>query len=59
VEGTSRVDEWEAPVTRVEIGGGYSLMRNLLLKASYQHNVRDAGRTTHLNLGAAQVIFWF
>jgi hypothetical protein len=29
------------------------------LKASFQRNVRDGGRTTHLNLGAAQVVFWF
>jgi hypothetical protein len=57
--GTDRVDDWEAPVTRVEIGGGYSLLRNLLFKASFQRNLREAGRTAQLNLGAAQVVFWF
>jgi len=52
-------DTWEAPVTRVEIGGGYSIQRNLLLKLSYQHNARDGGRITHLNLAAAQLVYWF
>jgi len=59
ITGTSRTTEWEAPVTRVEIGGGYAIVRNLLLKLSYQHNTRPAGRTTTLNLGAAQAVFWF
>jgi hypothetical protein len=50
---------WDAPVTRWEIGGGYALQRNLLLKLEYQHNTRDGGRVTALSLGAAQVVFWF
>ena len=41
----TRTAEWDAPVTRVEVGGGYSLLRNLLLKASFQHNTRQGGRT--------------
>ena len=51
---------WDAPVTRVEIGTGFSLQRNLLLKISYQHNTRDGGvlrRVEHL--GAGQLVFWF
>jgi hypothetical protein len=59
VEGSLRRTEWDAPVTRIEIGAGYSLLRNLLLKASFQHNTRPAGRTTNLNLAAGQVVFWF
>jgi hypothetical protein len=52
---------WDAPVGRVEIGGGYSIQRNLLLKASVQHNVRDGGLflPQRAVLGAAQVVFWF
>ena len=51
---------WDAPVTRVEAGGGYSIVRNLLLKVSYQHNSRDGGRLpAHENLVATQVVFWF
>ena len=42
--GLRRDDRWDAPVTRLEVGGGYSLQRNLLLKAAYQHNTR--GRRT-------------
>ena len=52
---------WDAPVTRFEIGGGYALQRNLVLKASYQHNDRDGG--TFLprvaNMVAAQLVYWF
>jgi hypothetical protein len=51
---------WDAPVTRVEVGGGYSIQRNLLLKLSYQHNARDGGVLQRsANLAAAQVVFWF
>ena len=59
ITGTTRTDTWEAPVTRVEVGGGYSLLRNLLLKLSYQYNTRDGGRVETLNLAAAQLLFWF
>ena len=59
VTGTARTAEWEAPVSRVEVGGGYSLLHNLLLKASFQHNTRQGGRTTDLDVGAAQLVFWF
>jgi len=51
---------WDAPVSRIEVGGGYSLQRNLLLKVSYQHNTRDGGVLVRAaDLGAAQVVFWF
>jgi hypothetical protein len=51
---------WDAPVTRVEVGGGYSIQRNLVLKISYQHNTRDGGpllRTATMTAG--QLVFWF
>jgi hypothetical protein len=52
---------WDAPVTRYEIGGGYSLQRNLLLKGSYQHDDRDGGtflpKVAHMF--AAQLVYWF
>jgi hypothetical protein len=51
---------WEAPITRVEVGSGWSIQRNLLLKLSYQYNRRDGGQLQRVgNLGAAQVVFWF
>jgi hypothetical protein len=60
IVGTGTTAPWDAPVTRVEIGGGYSLQRNLLLKISYQLNRRDGGRLpTRGNLGASQLVFWF
>jgi hypothetical protein len=52
-------ETWDAPVTRVEIGGGYSIQRNLLLKVSFQHNSRDGGRISSLSLWAAQLVYWF
>jgi hypothetical protein len=51
---------WDAPVTRIEIGAGYSIERNLLLKGSFQHDRRDGGRlppTAHII--ATQLVFWF
>jgi hypothetical protein len=51
---------WDAPVARLEVGAGFSLQRNLLLKISFQHNTRDGGRLAQSgNLGAGQLVFWF
>ena len=51
---------WDAPVTRIEIGGGYSIQRNLLLKGSFQHNHRDGGVLQPIaRMVAAQLVFWF
>ena len=54
----SQRESWEAPVTRIEVGGGYSLQRNLLLKLSLQRNTRAGGpsRTAHAGGGAAGVL---
>ena len=57
--GTSGRNTWDAPVTRIEVGGGYSILRNLVLKVSGQHNTREGGRVTRLNLMAAQIVYWF
>jgi hypothetical protein len=63
--GFSRIDSefgrntWDAPVARVEIGAGYTLRRHVLLKGSWQHNWRDAGRVRENDLVAAQVLLWF
>ncbi|HVH29976.1 MAG TPA: hypothetical protein VM818_24675 [Vicinamibacterales bacterium] len=51
--------EWEAPVTRFEVGGGYSVQRNLLLKLTTQFDRRDGGRTRHARMLAGQVVYWF
>lgn len=50
---------WEAPVSRFEVGGGYALARNLLLKASYQHNERDTTYAPTAGYASAQLLVWF
>jgi hypothetical protein len=58
--GTLVTEPWDAPVWRVEIGAGYSILRNLQLKASVQHNQRSGGiLLRHATLAATQVVFWF
>jgi hypothetical protein len=59
VTGTQRTDTWDAPVTRLEIGGGYSLQRNLVLKVAFQHDVRDGGLIRAASPVAAQLVYWF
>jgi hypothetical protein len=58
ITGSAGPEPWEAPVTRLEVGGGISLQRNLLLKVTFQHNQRDGGRLRNVNLAAAQIVFW-
>ena len=51
---------WDAPVTRFEIGAGFSIQRNLVLKGSWQHDHRDGGRLQQIaHLFAAQLVYWF
>jgi hypothetical protein len=60
ITGTATTAPWDAPVTRLEVGGGYAIQRNLLAKLSYQHNRRDGGRlATSANLVATQLVYWF
>ncbi len=59
VAGDTLSDEWDAPVTRVEVATGYLLRRNLEFKVAVQRNVRDGGRVPRLTIGAAQLGFWF
>jgi hypothetical protein len=50
---------WDAPVLRVEAGGGYHIRRHVLVKGVFQHNRRDDGRNRPLNVGAAQLLVWY
>ena len=65
VTGTTLKLPWDAPVSRIEVGAGFSLQRNLLLKASFQHNSRDltVGDPSFVagsaQLGAVQLVYWF
>jgi hypothetical protein len=51
--------EWDAQIWRYEAGIGYSVRRNILLKAAWQMNGRDGGRVRKDGLYAAQVLYWF
>jgi hypothetical protein len=56
--GTQRV-EWDAPVTRAEIGAGFSIQRNVRVKLAYQYNWRDDGTTRRRGALATQIGYWF
>jgi hypothetical protein len=57
--GSRATSTWDAAVTRVEAGGGYSIQRNLLLKISAQFDKREGGRVRKAHLVAGQLVFWF
>ena len=50
---------WDGPVTRVEVGTGYSIQRNVRLKLTYQYDWRDAGSTRRRGALATQIGYWF
>jgi hypothetical protein len=50
---------WDAPVTRLEAGAGWSPRRHVLIKASWQHNWRDGGQVRENDLVAGQVVLWY
>lgn len=56
--GTER-ETWDANVTRLEAGGGYSLTRNITGKLTYQWNQRDSGWYPRQQLVSAQAVLWF
>ena len=50
---------WDAPVRRVEVGGGYFLQRNLVLRAVAQFNHRDGAREDSRTFLSGQIAWWF
>jgi hypothetical protein len=50
---------WDAPVTRLEAGGGFYLQRNLTLRGVVQRNWRDAGRVHNRTYVSGQLAYWF
>jgi len=50
---------WEAAVTRVEAGVGYTVRPGVLLKAAWQHDERDGGRVRKADFAVGQVVLWF
>jgi hypothetical protein len=59
IRGSGGLAEWDAPVTRVEAGGGYYLQRNLVARVTVQVNRRDGGRVRESTLPAIQLLYWF
>jgi hypothetical protein len=59
IHGSSATLPWDAPVTRLEIGGGYYIRRNIVARGSWQLNQRDGGRIRSASFGAAQLLYWF
>jgi hypothetical protein len=59
LEGAPTPISWEAPVTRLEMGGGYYVRRNIEARASWQTNQRDGGRVTTGRFVSGQLLFWF
>jgi hypothetical protein len=62
LRGTTRTAPWDSPVSRLEIGTGISIQRNLVWKLAYQHDRRaqDGGRLGGRDdFAATQLVFWF
>jgi len=55
----SQPTPWDAPVTRVEAGGGVYVQRNLTVRAVVQRNWRAAGRVLDRTYVSAQISYWF
>ncbi|MEI6669538.1 MAG: hypothetical protein WCP29_15415 [Acidobacteriota bacterium] len=49
---------WDADVSRVEVGLGYTIRRGLLLKSSVLSHWRDGGRIRRDTLAGIQLLFW-
>ncbi|HEY3883943.1 MAG TPA: hypothetical protein VGL62_01955 [Vicinamibacterales bacterium] len=50
---------WDAPVSRIESGGGFYIQRNMTLRAVVQSNWRDGGRARQATFLSAQLSYWF
>ena len=59
ITGSAVTNTWDANVSRVEIGAGYTIRRGLIVKASLMNNRRDGGLVQTSPLAAVQVLFWF
>lgn len=50
---------WDAPVRRLEVGAGYYVTRNAVLKGVYQDNRRSSGFRVSLRVPSVQLLYWF
>jgi hypothetical protein len=53
-----RLEPWDAPVTRGEVGTGYTITRNIRAKITYQQNWREARRRRE-GIAGVQLLYWF
>jgi hypothetical protein len=54
----STTTPWDAPVSRMEVGAGFSLRHNLVLKAAVQRNRRQGAERSE-TVAALQTLFWY
>jgi hypothetical protein len=59
IAGTVLSLPWDAPVQRLEVGIGYYVQRNLVLRATAQQNWRDAGRVRKRTYLSGELAYWF
>jgi hypothetical protein len=59
IRGSAGRSTWDANVSRIEAGVGYTFRRGLLVKASLLSNWRDGGAIRESHLAALQALFWF
>lgn len=50
---------WDAPVRRLELGAGYSIQRNVVLRVGVQFNERNGNRKERRTFFATQAAWWF
>lgn len=50
---------WDAPVSRIEVGGGVYVWRNLTARAVVQRNWREGGRVRARTFVSGQLAYWF
>lgn len=50
---------WDAPVRRIEAGGGWYLQRNLVARVTWQGNWREDGRQRERHFISTQLTYWF
>jgi hypothetical protein len=58
ITGSTQTLTWDAPVTRMEIGLGVYVRRNLLARSSYEHNWRAGGQIRSRRQATIQLQFW-
>jgi hypothetical protein len=59
IRGSAGPNTWDANVSRVEVGVGYTIRRGLVVKTSLSSNWRDGGAVRESHLAGVQALFWF